>query len=501
MRRSAIALAGLLLLLGPVRPDQPQGKIVEDIWDAAYLEGGRAGYVHTVVREFDVNGRKLFQTISSLNLSVKRFQQVIQLKMDSGTTETADGKVTGTFMRQYLGQGKQLEVTGKVVGNQIRLTLDRTTDLKPAPWNDQAIGMYRQLRLLAERKVKPGDEFDFLSFEPTINLLLKYHVLVKDPEEVDVAGGKKHRLLRVEMRPPRLEKVQLPTLLYWVDDSYQVRRSQVEAPGLGTVTLYRTTRESALGPATVANLTDIGIGQYVRLKKYIARPYQSTAAVYRITIRGEENAGDTFSPSERQEVKNIRGNSLELHVRASRGPKEAETAADKMPGHEFIDSSYFINSDDPRVQQLARQAVGNETDPWRKALRIESWVHNHMKVVSDEAMATADHVARTLRGDCSEFAMLTAAMCRAAGIPSRTAIGLIYAKVAQGPVFAFHMWTEVWVRGQWIPIDATLGQGYVGATHLKITDHSWNDTRTMTPLLPLLRVIGKLKIEVVSVGY
>ena len=64
---------------------------------------------------------------------------------------------------------------------------------------------------------------------------------------------------------------------------------------------------------------------------------------------------------------------------------------------------------------------------------------------------------------------------------------------------AYHMWTEVWVRGQWLPIDATLGRGYVGATHLKIADHSWADTTSLTPLLPVLRVLGKLSIEVVRV--
>jgi hypothetical protein len=119
-----------------------------------------------------------------------------------------------------------------------------------------------------------------------------------------------------------------------------------------------------------------------------------------------------------------------------------------------------------------------------------------MTVKSHEALATADHVARTLEGDCSEFAMLTAAMCRAQEVPSRTAIGLIYTDSAKGPVMAFHMWTEVWVRGQWLALDATLGKGSVGATHLKITDHSWHETRTLNPLLPVVRVLGKMSIEV-----
>jgi len=118
-------------------------------------------------------------------------------------------------------------------------------------------------------------------------------------------------------------------------------------------------------------------------------------------------------------------------------------------------------------------------------------------------MATADHVARTLEGDCTECAMLAAAMCRAVGVPSRTAIGLIYAEpkeVGRRPTLAFHMWTEVWVDSQWLAIDATLGRGSVAADHLKITDHSWHGVQSVVPLLPVTRVmVGKAKVEVLSV--
>jgi len=142
--------------------------------------------------------------------------------------------------------------------------------------------------------------------------------------------------------------------------------------------------------------------------------------------------------------------------------------------------------------------VGSETDPWRKALRIESWVHGDMhKQTHPEAFAPADQVARTLEGDCTEYAMLTAAMCRAAGVPARAAVGLVYVDSVRGPAFGFHMWTEVWVRGGWMPVDATLGRGYVGATHLKIADHSWADTRSLTPLLPAMRLVGKAAVAVV----
>ena len=56
-----------------------------------------------------------------------------------------------------------------------------------------------------------------------------------------------------------------------------------------------------------------------------------------------------------------------------------------------------------------------------------------MESQNHESLATADHVAKTLEGDCTEYAMLTAAMCRAEGVPSRTAMGLVYADIKNAP--------------------------------------------------------------------
>jgi len=78
-------------------------------------------------------------------------------------------------------------------------------------------------------------------------------------------------------------------------------------------------------------------------------------------------------------------------------------------------------------------------------------------------------------------------------------IGLIYVEDRKkGPVMGFHMWVEAWVSGQWVSLDPTFGPNSVGATHLKIADHSWFETPSLAPLLPIARVLGKLKIEVVS---
>jgi transglutaminase-like putative cysteine protease len=479
----------------PASAGQPRPKIVLDKWEAAYLESGKAGYARTYVEEFEQRGGKLYRTTLSLKLKVKRFNDVIDLGMDVGTTETAEGKILGTFMRHYLGKNKMLEIIGTVAGKELQLVADGKP-IKSAPWSDDALGLYKQQTLLKQQNAKPGDKFDYRAFEPSVNLVVRHYVEVKDYEEVDVLGMKR-KLVRVQTRPEKVQGVQLPTLSAWIDDNFEPVRSAAEIPGLGKITLFRTTKEIALAPANAATLTDIGISQYIRLKQRITQPYDTSAAVYRITFKDEESPESTFARDGRQQAKNVKGGSFELHVRSSR--QASGVKAEEKPGAEFTQSSYFINSADTLVKKHAREAVGAEKDPWKKALRIERWVHDRMTVTSHEALAPADHVARTLQGDCTEFAMLTAAMCRAEGVPARTAVGLIYADVKTGPVFAFHMWTEVWIKGQWVPIDATLGKGYVGATHLKITDQSWHEERSLTPLLPVVRVLGRMNIDVLRV--
>jgi transglutaminase-like putative cysteine protease len=504
---------GLVLLATAAFAGAARARTVLDLWDAAYIQNGKAGYFRTTVEEVVQDGRKLLRTTLEMNLTLKRFSDTINLRAETGTEETLDGKVTGVFMRHYLGKQQQLLVTGTVVGRELHLTASgggKQSNMSwKAPWDDRVVSLYRQQRIFQERKVKPGDAFDFKSFEPSVNLVVTTRVRVKGYEEVTMPGSKvKRRLLHVEARADEIrtpkgggkfDRFQPPTLHYWLDQDRMPARSEMDMPGLGKIVAVRTTRSAALAAGPLASATDMGLSQVVRLNRRIPRPLDAKSAVYRITIKGDREAASAFAQDERQLVKNDRGETFDLHVQGCAGPESGKEGG--KVGDEFLKSSYFITCGDSKVREHARKAVGSEKDPWKKALWIERWVRRHMKVTFDEELATAAHVARTLEGDCTEHAMLAAAMCRAVGVPSRTALGMIYADLPRkGPAMVFHMWTEVYVRGQWVPIDATLGRGYVGADHIKVSDQSWHDTRSLTPLLPFVRVVGKVAIEVVRVN-
>src|SRR5262249_62187845 len=113
------------------------------------------------------------------------------------------------------------------------------------------------------------------------------------------------------------------------------------------------------------------------------------------------------------------------------------------------------------------RAAGREADPWQRAVKIEKWVAQNLKEKNFKTgFAPASEVARNLTGDCTEHGVLTAAMCRAAGIPARVVVGLVYADHLGG--FGYHLWDEGYVNRRSVAIDASLEQDSVDAGHIQL---------------------------------
>jgi len=80
---------------------------------------------------------------------------------------------------------------------------------------------------------------------------------------------------------------------------------------------------------------------------------------------------------------------------------------------------------------------------------------------------------------------------RAAGIPAREVSGLLYVGDDQ-KAFGGHAWNEVVLGGVWVPVDASLRQTEVDATHVSFgTDFKAAKN--------LLTTLGKLSFKVVEV--
>lgn len=509
---SFVAVAGFMAVAGTQAADKavPKGKIVFEAWDAAYVEGAKLGHYHTVVREFERDGKKVLATTITLQMTLRRYNSVVNQKTTVGFEETPEGKVLAMSLDHGLDKGRYVQ-TGKVEDGKLKVRTNNKA-ATTVPWVDDVLGPYFSEGMLKQKKAKTGDTQDFKHFELALLQAVGQHIKVLGEEEVDTLVpdklGKKvergrQKLLRVEMIPGKVDingtPTPLPKVIKWLNKNYDIVRWQTEMPGLGDAIMYRTTKAIAMEEgAAPALLPDLGLNTLIPLNRKVKSPKDARTVVYRITLQDDEDPTTAFAKDARQSVAKAEGASFELTVKAIRAPTPK---VNPLKGDlAFLKASYFLDAKDERIQEVTKLAVGTETDPWKKARLIEKWVHDNMKGSSNISFATASQVARDLRGDCRQHAMLGAAMCRATGIPARTAIGLVYFDdTERGPVLGFHMWTEVWIEGQWLGLDATLGQGGVGATHLKISSPSWNDVQTLAPLLPISRVLKKMKVEIVRV--
>jgi transglutaminase-like putative cysteine protease len=120
---------------------------------------------------------------------------------------------------------------------------------------------------------------------------------------------------------------------------------------------------------------------------------------------------------------------------------------------------------DPRIQALARRAVGDATDPTRQVAALTRFVHRFVRYREDAPPRHVLALLDTPEGDCSEYADLLTTLARSLGIPARTVFGLAYDD-GPPPAFRFHAWNELSVGGSWVPADPTWNQVHVDATHI-----------------------------------
>jgi len=115
-------------------------------------------------------------------------------------------------------------------------------------------------------------------------------------------------------------------------------------------------------------------------------------------------------------------------------------------------SKYKI--DDPYIQKLAKEVVGDERNPYWIARRIFDYIRTTLEYKLEGGWNVAPVVLQRGTGSCSEYSFSFIALCRAAGLPAR----YVGAVVVRGDETSldeyFHRWPEVYLPHYgWIPID------------------------------------------------
>lgn len=503
---------GLILLAGcsasdlaapsPTAAESQQTARLADgeTWDVLRVQGSQVGYIHTTTRAIEEDGRQLIQTEADQRMTVKRFADVSQPGIRLASIETPDGQLVRFTSRQELGPQPEI-TTGRVEGSELILKTETTgkTTESSIPWQADLGGFFVVEQSLLRKPLQPGELRTLEGLAPMFHRPFRYELRARQREATTMLSGSLE-LLKIDVVTTLPDGQTLHSTV-WTDARGETLKTYTADLKQET---FRVTREVALDDT--GESFDLGETTIIKLARPLTNAHRARQIRYRVTLDQPDggSAGSdpakVFATGPTQTVRATGDQTAEVTVKAIRATSAAGAPLpDAAPVVDAdLQPNNMIQSDHPRIIAMAEQAAGKETDPAQVAAALERHVKQSIKEVNfSQALATAADVAQSGQGDCTEHAVLLAALGRAKGIPSRVAIGLVYVDAYQG--FGYHMWTEMHVGGQWIPYDATLGQGGIGGGHLKLSHSNLADGDAYSSFLPVARVMGKLKIEVLDV--
>lgn len=329
-------------------------------------------------------------------------------------------------------------------------------------------------RRLASEGLAEGRRHHWTLFDPA--------TLRNAPVEVAVRG---RELVRVNDRPLPAFRVDLSfgglETTAWVTDTGEVVRE--ESP-LGLLTVVESSdRAVALAVPRDVQVDLLAASAVVPVMK---GRIEDPRDVRRLVLRLE--GADLSSPDLQGVGQRVDGDTVELTDARDLSPAPAPPDLAR-----YLAPEPLIESDAPEIRAEAARALDGITDRREQVERLTRHVNGLLEKKPTVSLPSALEVLRTRVGDCNEHTALYVAMARAAGIPSRIAVGLAAVRNA----FYYHAWPEVYIdegngRGLWLPVDPTFNQYPADATHLRLARGGLDQQVAILPL------IGRLKMTVLD---
>jgi hypothetical protein len=458
---------------------------VETAIGAVYRMGGRTIGTYGEKRRVDASGN-VITTIDS-DMVFNRLGTKLELKSTDVYCESPSGDLLAVDSTS--SSSRQPTVVHAVVaGQSIRVTTiagGHSYDRRLS-FQGSLAGPDAAKRQAVQRLRLAGDVFAYQTFSPQFSNVLTVSDAVVSAN--DAVGGTS--AVKVEQR---MSAMPAPSMM-WLDASGWMVRQTMASP-LGEIEALR------LPPAAVApaiSAADIPSETFTRsiVTSNIRLPQQRMmqAITLKIIARNPSLGWPDFSAGN-QTLLEKTPRYVVLRVRriapgaVTAGPEPA--AAALQP---FLTPNALLQSDDTEVRRIAGTVVKNERNPWKATLALQRWTAANMRFDLGISIVPASEVVNDRRGTCFGYSILLGSLARAAGIPSRVRIGLVYA----GGIWGGHAWDEVRIGDRWTPIDAALyAPGPADAARFSVYTSSL-DSGTLDGLGGLGQILGNVDIRILD---
>jgi hypothetical protein len=513
-RFAAQAIVGLWLLsIAGLNAQAPSsgntsgssGSPIFEEWVIVVLDGKTCGYGSTITTRNDTPSGPQYVTDHQEEFVVKRLGTSLKIIDKSKVTEDARGGVLS--FDQVSDAGSVVESTGVRDGEYMAVSSRGQMQRFYLP-SLSALGPEAIRRACLAVPLKAGQKFSLDTFStdyPQAVVVEKGTVIGKESR---VVRGVKRELWKMNS-----EVSFMPGLLstMWVDDRGQDVESLTVLPGMGDLHEYVTDRAECMKQPEGA---EIFAGSLLHPDKPLPSPHDLGRAVYRLIPLDPGQTLKLWNQGEQRVVSSEPG-LCEIEVTAPRFTAADATwelpRADTPDLHRYLQASSYLEVNAPEVQALGRKAVGDETNPVRAAHRIEKFVRSYIsKKDLNIGFGSAEETAKSHEGDCTEHAVLCAALGRVVGLPTRCVVGFGYVPPGDAEptiantvdtntgLFGFHMWAEAWIGpDEWVPMDAALDGFDVG--HIAITKSALEEVNPIVDLnTPVFNLMQSLKIQIVK---
>jgi hypothetical protein len=460
---------------------------------AVFVDGTKVGHaIHSRI----VTGEQV-TTTETADMALNRMGKTVLMKTKEICVETAKGEPVSFTSEQDMGivTMKTEGTIGKDGTVRTQTTGMGAVQENTLVWPKGAV-MAEGLRLIElEKKLKEGTSYDVNVFSPGIMAAVYSRVKVGAKQDVDLLG-RIVSLTKVEtvMSMPGTGEI---ASIGYVDEQLRALKSIMQMAGMN-VEMLACTKEFAMSNNQPAEIID---------KMFLAspEPIEDAASAKSITYYLKPTAQTTnltIPSSDNQQVQKLEDGTVIVKVEPVSMPMGGTFPYKETDANiaEMMKPGRFVQSDDANIIALAKQAVGDAKYSAEAAKRIEEFVSKYVKDISlSVGYASATEVAASRRGDCKEFAVLCTAMCRAAGIPAKVTVGVVYVNDFEGRTgFGGHAWTEAYIGGKWVGLDSAFKAGALGkfdAGHIALASGNGEPANFFN----LATTLGKFKIEKVTV--
>ncbi|MFO0833374.1 MAG: transglutaminase family protein [Phycisphaerales bacterium] len=467
-----------------------------DLWFRMLMQDAPVGWVHTTEKTAD--GK--VTTTNQTKMSIKRGAIAIEIQMDSEFIETTEGKpVSASAVTKMGAIPSTTSVVFDTENKVMRIVTQQggaeTKSEKPIPegWlTPAAANRYMKKQLDAGAKTA-----EYSTMDLTVGtVVLKMSHKIGELEKVTVRG-KETQARRIDVTNSVMPGI---VTVEHVDADLVPLRTVAK---MGAIPVVTELADASVAGEKSDKTPELMIATFVVPDKPIDNARKSSKASYILSMpAGESLAIPSGGP---QDTTTIDAQHTRVVV-DQKHPAPMEYTPEERA--KFLASSASANLNDAEIQKLSGQALKDAAgSPNDRAEACRRFVYRYINAKSlDTAFATASEVARNRAGDCSEHGVLLVALLRAAGIPARGVVGLIYADAFAGreKIFGYHMWAQALLtidgKERWVDFDGTLPPQFPrDATHIALGYTDFSDEGSMASLSGVSAAMGQLQIKVESV--